>query len=130
MTNRSITGRTTTILAAVLAALALVLSACAADDDGEVTMARADWDSGYMQAAIYAQLIEELGYEVSDPAENERDPNGFYPALATGPFDLWVNGWFPLHDIYLAGMLVTGQTTDLPISRSDSRCDPGPCRAT
>ena len=40
MTNRSITGRTTTILAAVLAALALVLSACAADDDdGEVTMA-------------------------------------------------------------------------------------------
>ena len=116
MTNRSITGRTTTILAAVLAALALVLSACAADDDdGEVTMARANWDSGYMQAAIYAQLIEELGHQVSDPAENTRDPNGFYPALATGQFDLWVNGWFPLHDIYLEGQLVTGQTTDLPI---------------
>ena len=97
MTNRSTTGRTTTILAAVLAALALVLSACAADDDGggEVTMARANWDSGYMQAAIYAQLIEELGHQVSDPAENTRDPNGFYPALATGQFDLWVNGWFP-----------------------------------
>ena len=116
MTNRSITGRTTTILAAVLAALALVLSACAADDDdGEVTMARADWESGHMQAAIYAQLIEELGHQVSDPAEKTRDPNGFYPALATGQFDLWVNGWFPLHDIYLEGELVTGQSTDLPI---------------
>ena len=116
MTNRSITGRTTTILTAVLAALALVLSACAADDDdGEVTMARANWDSGYMQAAIYAQLIGELGHQVSDPAENTRDPNGFYPALATGQFDLWVNGWFPLHDIYLEGELVTGQSTDLPI---------------
>ena len=116
MTNRSTTGRTTTILAAVLATLALVLSACAADDDdGEVAMARANWDSGYMQAAIYAQLIEELGHQVSDPAENERDPNGFYPALATGQFDLWVNGWFPLHDIYLEGELVTGQSTDLPI---------------
>ena len=113
MTNRSITGRTTTILTAVLAALALVLSACAADDDGEVTMARADWESGHMQAAIYAQLIEELGHQVSDPAEKTRDPNGFYPALATGQFDLWVNGWFPLHDIYLEGTLVTGQTTDL-----------------
>lgn len=116
MTNRSITRRTTTIFVAVLAALALALSACAADDDdGTVTMARADWDSGFMQAAIYAQLIGELGYEVSDPAENTRDPNGFYPALATGQFDLWVNGWFPLHDIYLEGELVTGQSTDLPI---------------
>ena len=116
MTNRSITHRTTTIFVAVLAALALALSACAADDDdGTVTMARADWDSGFMQAAIYAQLIGELGYEVSDPAETTRDPNGFYPALATGQFDLWVNGWFPLHDIYLEGELVTGQSTDLPI---------------
>ena len=116
MTNRSITGRTTTILAAVLAALALALSGCAAEaDDGPVVMARANWDSGFMQAAIYAQLIEELGHEVSDPANNTRDPNGFYPALATGQFDLWVNGWFPLHDIYLEGELVTGQSTDLPI---------------
>ena len=116
MTNHSITGRTTTILAAVLAALALALSGCATeDDDGVVNMARANWESGHMQAAIYAQLIEELGHSVSDPAENTRDPNGFYPALATGQFDLWVNGWFPLHDIYLEGELVTGQTTDLPI---------------
>ena len=124
--NRSITRRTTTILAAVLAALALVLSACAADDDdGTVAMARADWDSGFMQAAIYAQLIEELGYEVSDPAENTRDPNGFYPALATGQFDLWVNGWFPLHDIYLEGELVTGQSVDLPIEPVGSQVASG-----
>lgn len=121
MTNRDANrqgavGRMGTIFLALLAALALVLSGCGTDeDDGTVTMARANWESGHMQAAIYAQLLGELGYEVSDPAENTRDPNGFYPALASGQFDLWVNGWFPLHDIYLEGELVTGQSVDLPI---------------
>jgi glycine betaine/proline transport system substrate-binding protein len=101
---------------AVLAALALVLAGCGTDeDDGTVTMARANWNSGHMQAAVYAQILGELGYEVSDPAENTRDPNGFYPALASGQFDLWVNGWFPLHDIYLEGERVTGETLELPI---------------
>jgi glycine betaine/proline transport system substrate-binding protein len=101
---------------AVLAALALALVGCGTDeDDGTVTMARANWESGHMQAAIYAQILGELGYEVGDPADNTRDPNGFYPALASGQFDLWVNGWFPLHDIYLEGELVTGQSVDLPI---------------
>lgn len=108
--------KTARSFAVVLAAAALVLSACAAsDDDGTVEMARATWDSGHMQAAIYAQLIGELGYTVADPAAHTLDPNGFYPALASSQYDLWVNGWFPLHDIYLEGELVTGQTTELPI---------------
>ena len=115
-TNRRIFDRTPVILVAVLAVLALVLAGCGTDEnDGTVTMARADWNSGHMQAAIYAQLIGELGYEVSDPADNTRDPNGFYPALASGQFDLWVNGWFPVHDIYLEGERVTGETLELPI---------------
>ena len=116
MTRRNTTGRAGMTLLAVLAAFTLVLSACAADDgDGTVTTARATWDSGHMQAAIYAELIGELGYTVDDPAASTLDPNGFYPALASGQYDLWVNGWFPLHDIYLEGELVTGQSTDLPI---------------
>ena len=102
---------------ALLAASALVLSACGVgdEDEGPVQMARASWSSGFMQAAIYAQLIGELGYEVTDPADQTLDPNGFYPALASGQYDLWANGWFPLHDIYLEGELVTGQSVDLPI---------------
>ena len=114
--TRAGVGRFAAVLLATVAALALVLAGCGTDeDDGTVTMARANWNSGHMQAAIYAQLLEELGYVVSDPAENTRDPNGFYPALASGQFDLWVNGWFPLHDIYLEGERVTGETLELPI---------------
>ena len=107
--------RSSTLIAAI-AAFVLVLSACGVEDEGgPVAIARADWSSGYMQAAIYAQLIGELGYEVTDPAAAELRPYSFYPALAAGQYDLWVNGWFPLHNIYLEGENVTGQAVDLPI---------------
>ncbi len=62
-----------------------------------VRMARANWSTGYMQAAIYRALLGELGYEVSDPSEAELSPSTFYPALGEGEYDLWVNGWFPIH---------------------------------
>lgn len=107
--------RSSTLVAAI-AASALMLAACATDqEDGPVSIARANWSSGYMQAAIYAELISELGHEVTDPAASTLSPNSFYPALAAGQYDLWVNGWFPLHDIYLEGENVTGQAVDLPI---------------
>lgn len=83
---------------------------------GTVRMARATWDTGFMQAAIYRQLLTELGYEVSDPAEATLDANVFYPALARGQYDLWANGWFPLHDIYLERELFTGEQDRQPIT--------------
>ncbi len=125
MMNRNALRRAGTRLVAVLAAVMLVASACADDDDDTVTMARANWNSGYMQAAIYAQLITELGYAVSNPADAELDPNGFYPALASGQFDLWVNGWFPIHEIYLDTELVSGVSKDLPIEPVGSQVASG-----
>lgn len=86
-------------------------------ENGEVTvrLARASWDTGFMQAAIHQLLLEELGYDVTDPAEQTRDAATFYPALARGDLDLWANGWFPLHEIYLDSQLVTGQRVSEPI---------------
>lgn len=117
----------------ILAALMLVVAACGdgteGDGDGEggpaaggdvggtITMARATWDTGWFQAAIYAQLLDELGYEVSDPADLTRDAATFYPALAQEQVDLWVNGWFPLHDIYLERPLFSGQLISEPIQK-------------
>ena len=108
--------RSSTLIAGV-AAFVLMLSACAVQDEagGPVRIARANWSSGYMQAAIYAELIEELGYEVTDPAASTLRPYSFYPALAAGQYDLWANGWFPLHDVFMEGEVVTGQAVDLPI---------------
>ncbi len=112
-------------------ALAVLLAACgsatedggaaggpasgADDPGGEIRMARATWDTGFMQAAIYRQLLSELGYEVGDPADETREPVTFYPALARGELDLWANGWFPLHEPFLRGELVTGQQVSEPI---------------
>ncbi len=116
---------------ALVAAMVLVVAACGslAEGDGagggpasgdgttggSVTIARATWDTGFMQAAIYAELLRELGYTVSDPAAVTRDANGFYPALARGEVDMWANGWFPLHEIYLDRTLFSGQTVSEPI---------------
>ena len=62
-----------------------------------VTQARATWSTGYMQAAIYNQLLEELGFDVSEPADNELANDIFHVALAESEVDFWVNGWIPNH---------------------------------
>ena len=73
-----------------------------------VTMARANWSTGYMQAAIVAALLGELGYDVSDPADLELAPSNAYVAMANGEFDFWVNSWFPNHNQFLAGEMPDG----------------------
>ena len=47
-----------------------------------VRMARADWSSGFFQAALYRALLQELGYDVSDPAELTLHPSTAYTAMA------------------------------------------------
>lgn len=112
------------LLPLVLAlALALVGAACGQDGDdqdddqaatetetatdepeigGDVEMARANWDTGYFQAEIYYQLLEELGYDVTHPSNNESAAQVFYTSLGEGDLDFWANGWFPLHDEFVA----------------------------
>lgn len=71
------------------------------DEAPTIRMARADWDTGHFQAAIHRQLLEELGYAVTDPADATMSAASFYPVLARGELDLWASGWFPLHEPYL-----------------------------
>jgi len=129
---------------ALFAVLALVVAACGNDDDDEpgvapadeapaapeeeapgsdmpgegvsVTMARANWTTGYMQAAIYRQLLEELGYEVSDPADLELAPANAYLAMAEGAFDFWVNSWYPVHSTFLTGEMPDGSLVNEHVS--------------
>ena len=92
-----------------------------ADDDGDdmaedmlpgegisVTMARADWSTGYYQAQIFKQLLEELGYDVSEPSEKELGPSLAYLAMAEGDVDFWANSWYPGHDSWWAPELPDG----------------------
>ncbi len=130
---RTLRPRSSTRPLAVVLLLCLITAACgpaadvgsgeggpAAGDEaaasGEIRMARATWDTGFMQAYIYHDLLEELGFDVSDPADATLDPNVFYPALGQGEYDLWANGWFPLHDIYLERELFSGEQNPEPIS--------------
>lgn len=63
------------------------------DEDKTIFMARADWDTGWFQAEMFKQLLEELGYTVKGPVTmNAWD---FHLSAAGGEIDIWVNGWFP-----------------------------------
>ncbi len=64
-----------------------------------IVLARPTWDTGWFQAAVVADLLSELGYAVDGPSTTEVDD--FYDGVQDGAIDLWVNGWFPIHDRYL-----------------------------
>ncbi len=70
--------------------------------NGEViVVARPTWDTGWFQAEVVTQLLAELGYVIDGPATYSNDD--FYASVQAGDVDLWVNGWFPLHDQLLGG---------------------------
>ena len=107
------------IVVVVLGPLVLPLGAAAApaqdgaDDASRVRMARATWDTGWFQAEVYRLLLERLGYEVEGPATMGNAE--FYAAVAAGEVDLWVNGWFPSHNEFIAdpaAVSVVGTATD------------------
>ncbi|MXZ53709.1 MAG: hypothetical protein F4Z34_11035 [Acidimicrobiaceae bacterium] len=75
-----------------------------------VLAGRADWSSGYFQAALYKRLLEELGYDVSHPAELELNPSVAYTAMAQSEMDYWPNSWYPAHSGWLAQELPDGST--------------------
>ncbi|MGD2188022.1 MAG: glycine betaine/L-proline ABC transporter substrate-binding protein ProX [Desulfobacterales bacterium] len=64
-----------------------------------VSMARATWDTGWFQTEIFKKLLEELGYAVKEP--KTMDNLAFYLSAARGEIDLWANGWFPSHNLFL-----------------------------
>ena len=62
-----------------------------------VTQARAGWTTEYFFAAIFHDLLEELGYEVSEPADHELGNDIFYVSVAEGEVDFWAHAWLPNH---------------------------------
>lgn len=86
---------------AVMLSAGAVVPAVAQEQPGTgktIHMAQATWDTGWFHAEIYRQLFGELGYAVDTPTT--LDNPAFYQALAQRDVDLWVNGWFPLHNTY------------------------------
>lgn len=77
------------------------------DSSEAISMARATWDTGWFQTEIFIKLLEELGYTVGYPETMEN--LAFYLAAAKGEVDLWVNGWFPSHKVFLKQDAVKGK---------------------
>ena len=90
----------TSILSIVLATLLTFGGAAFAQEQpGEgvtVQPGVATWQSALPLEAIFAQLLQELGYTVDDP-QSLSNPI-FYQAVTQGDVDYWTNGWFPLHN--------------------------------
>lgn len=88
---------TVLVVVGASSSLALAQESEGVPGDGQVVrMARPTWDTGWFQAEVMALLLAELGYSIDGPVTMENDE--FYEQVALGGVDLWVNGWFPLHD--------------------------------
>ena len=77
-------------------------------DGVTVIMARGNWIETNFQNYVVQQLLQELGYEVTDPEEIA--PATFYPAVAQGDYDLWASSWPLNHTPLLEGESPDGGT--------------------
>lgn len=75
-----------------------------------VVAGRADWTTGYFQAALFKALLEELGYTVSEPSAEEHSPKDMFPLMAQGQVDFWANTWSPIHTPFIEAELDDGDT--------------------
>jgi glycine betaine/proline transport system substrate-binding protein len=97
LTKKTILGMTT----AAVAAFAPAAGALAQDNPGEgveIVLARPTWDTGWFHTEIYAQMLQELGYTITETLT--LDNPIFYQSVAFGDVTMWVDGWFPLHNTY------------------------------
>ncbi|MEL6983638.1 MAG: glycine betaine ABC transporter substrate-binding protein [Actinomycetota bacterium] len=71
-------------------------------------MGKADWTTEDPNAYVIHNLMEELGYDVTDPADLELGPSNAYLAMAQGDMDFWINSWYPGHRSWLEADLPDG----------------------
>lgn len=110
---------------AVVAGCELVGGVPAPGSLGNITMGRANWSSGYVQAAILHNLLEEVGYTVSEPADFELPPDLAYPLMASGQIDFWANSWYPGHFTWWERGLPDGSQAGDHLERVEGSLIPG-----
>ncbi len=82
-----------------------------------VSMAKATWNNGWFQTEIFLGLLQRLGYNVPFPETIEN--RSFYVAAARGDVDLWGNGWFPTHNVFLLQEDVKGKVAPVGFEVED-----------
>jgi len=71
-------------------------------------MCRANWASGYIQAEIVRQILQQAGFGVTDPRLIELSPSNAYTAMGEGSCDFWANSWYPGHYSWYENQLPGG----------------------
>jgi len=89
------------------------------------TLGRGNWSSGYVQAQILHDLLEELGYEVTSPDQFEFAPDLAYQTMARGEIDFWANSWYPSHLSWWEGELPDGTAIGDNLVRLEGSLMPG-----
>ncbi len=105
LSTRSIRRTSAAALLAGSAAMALVAmapdAAMAAEPGAGTTvkLGRPTWDTNWFQTAIYAQMLEKLGYKVTKPTT--LDNPVLFQSIAQGDIDFETGAWVPIHSEYI-----------------------------
>ncbi len=88
-------------------------------------LGRGNWSSGYVQAQILHDLMEELGYDISSPDDFEFAPDLAYQTMAEGDIDFWANSWYPGHLSWWEGERTDGTSIGDHLTRVEGSLMPG-----
>ncbi|WP_417579412.1 glycine betaine/L-proline ABC transporter substrate-binding protein ProX [Pelagibacterium sp.] len=115
LTRKSIYLFVTALLATTASTPANFAQESLPGDGKTVQLVQTNDDTGWILTYIYAHLLEELGYEALEPLT--LDIPVAFQSMAQRDADIYPNGWFPLHNTYLASVEPAAETVGTIVSQ-------------
>ncbi|SFL59415.1 glycine betaine/proline transport system substrate-binding protein [Gracilibacillus orientalis] len=92
-------------------------SAEGAEEKPTITLGVTPWTSTVPPTEIAQILLEDMGYTVE---QTQADAGSTYIGLSRGDVDVFMDGWFPVHDVYIEKYSDTIEETAVSYEDADS----------
>ncbi|MGP4039698.1 glycine betaine ABC transporter substrate-binding protein [Gracilibacillus sp. D59] len=88
-----------------------------AEEKPTITLGVTPWTSTVPPTEIAQIILEDMGYTVE---QTQADAGSTYIGLSRGDIDVFMDGWFPVHDVYIEKYGETIEETAVSYSDADS----------
>ncbi|WP_018932997.1 glycine betaine ABC transporter substrate-binding protein [Gracilibacillus lacisalsi] len=88
-----------------------------AEEKQTITLGVTPWTSTVPPTEIAQIILEDMGYNVE---QTQADAGSTYIGLSRGDIDVFMDGWFPVHDVYIEKYSDTIEETAVSYPEADS----------